>query len=600
VSPDAGEPGSEEGAATLPVSRSDRSPVVEDGEATHRSLVRSFFAWSAPRHVTDLPETGQLLHIHRERHPRADPKVLERAYRVADHAHRGQMRRSGDPYITHPLAVATILAELGMDTTTCAAALLHDTVEDTAYTLDQLRVDFGQDVAHLVDGVTKLDKVRFGGTAETETMRKMILAAGQDVRVLIIKLADRLHNMRTLGFKSRPSQVRIANATRDVLVPLAGRLGLHILKRPLEDLVLATLEPEAYACINEQVRARAPARSNYLAAVIAGVALDLQKNRIRVTIDERERHYHSIYKRMREGRLADNPRIQIVVTGEPTDCYEALGVVHGRWHPVPGRFKDHIGVPKFNMYQSLHTTVVGPDRLLVDVMIRTAAMHRIAEYGVLAYRRSAGERPPPGVAYASGVDEMGWLQKLLQWEPDASAPAEFIEALRCDLSDHEVLVFTPKGLAVSLPARATPVDFAYAVDAALGDRCFGAKVNGRLTPLSSPLSDGDVVEVLTSPAAEAGPSKEWLEFVRSPRARIGIQRHFAERAPEELVAAGREAIATALKAEDRMLTNGAPLVRLARSLGLAGPDALFAAVGDDRLDAVEMVRRLIIIVDGPE
>ncbi len=599
MSPDAGLGGSDDAATTMPAPNPARSGP-DDDEPGARGLVRSFFAWSAPRHGTERPETAQLLQVHRDRHPKADLRMLERAYRVADHAHRGQMRRSGDAYITHPLAVATILADLGMDTTSCAAALLHDTVEDTVYTLDQLRVDFGGDVAHLVDGVTKLDKVRFGGTAEAETMRKMILAAGQDVRVLIIKLADRLHNMRTVSFKSRPSQIRIANATKDVLVPLAGRLGLHILKRQLEDLVLATLKPEEFAQMDQLVRTREADRSRYLAAVIAGVALELRQNRIRVAVDERPRHYHSVYKRMSEGRLGDNPRIQIVVSGDATDCYAALGVVHGRWHPVPGRFKDYIGVPKFNMYQSLHTTVVGPDRQLVDVMIRTVAMHRIAEYGVLAYRQSANERPPEGVSYASGVGELDWLQNLLRWERDASAPADFLAALQCDLSDHEVLVFTPKGLSVSLPARATPVDFAYAVDTWLGDRCFGAKVNGRLTPLSSPLSDGDVVEVLTSPSAAAAPSREWLEFVRSPRARIEIQRWFAEQVSETLVAAGREAVAEAMMAEDRMLTNGIPLVRLARSLDLADPDALFAAVGQERLDAAEVVRRLILIVDGPE
>jgi len=573
-------------------------------EAGHRSLVRSLLDWTSPRRAFEHPEANQLLLTHRDRHPRADIRMLEAAYRVAEHAHHGQQRSSGDPFITHPLAVALILADLGMDTTTLAAALLHDTVEDTRYTLAQLTVDFGADVAHLVDGVTKLDKVRFGGTAETETMRKMILAAGQDVRVLIIKLADRLHNMRTLGFKSRPSQERTALATRDVLVPLAGRLGLHVLKRELEDLVLATLAPETYGYVRERVTARAPERSRYLAGVIAGAALELRHNRIRATVEERPRHYQSIAERLSppspDGLLCDNPRIQVVVSGETSECYAALGVVHGRWHPVPGRFKDYIAVPKFNMYQSLHTTVVGPDRQLVDVIIRTTAMDRIAEYGVLAYRKSAGERAPAGVSFAGSVGELGWLQRLLEWEPDAAEPGEFLASLRCDLSDHEVLVFTPKGRAISLPAGATPVDFAYAVDTRLGDRCFGANVNGRLTPLSSPLADGDVVEVLTSPSDSAGPSKEWLEFVRSPRARIEIRRWFAEQANEDLVAAGREAIATAMIAEDRMLTNGTPLVRLARSLGLADPDALYAAVGEQRLDAAEMVRRLIVIVDGPD
>jgi GTP pyrophosphokinase len=530
--------------------------------------------------------------------------MLDRAYRVAEQAHHGQLRRSGDPFIVHPLTVALILADLGMDTTSLAAALLHDTVEDTRYTLAQLTHDFGDDVAHLVDGVTKLDKVRFGGTAEAETMRKMILAAGQDVRVLIIKLADRLHNMRTLGFKSRPSQLRIAHATRDVLVPLAGRLGVHILKRQLEDLVLETLEPEAFAYVDGRVRARTPVRGRYLAGVVAALQPELRKNRIRAAVDERPRHYRSIYQRMTPrrpgGQLCDNARIQIVVAGDATDCYAALGVVHNRWQPMPGRFKDYIGVPKFNMYQSLHTTVVGPDRQLVDVMIRTEAMHRIAEYGVLAYRRSAGERAPAGVRFAAGVGELGWLQRLLEWEPDAAEPGEFLASLRYDLSDHEVLAFTPKGKAVSLPARATPVDFAYAVDTWLGDRCFGARVNGRLTPLSSPLADGDVVEVLTSPQGCSGPSKEWLEFVRSPRARIEIRRWFAQQANEELVIAGRHAVATAMIAEDRMLVDGTPMVKLARSLGLPDPDALYAAVGEHRLDAADVVRRLIVIVDGPD
>jgi GTP pyrophosphokinase len=530
--------------------------------------------------------------------------MLCRAYRVADRMHEGQMRRSGEKYITHPLAVADILGALGMDTTTLAAALLHDTVEDTRYTLTQLRVDFGDDVALLVDGVTKLDKVRFGGAAEAETMRKMILAAGQDVRVLIIKLADRLHNMRTLGFKSRPSQVRIAIATREVLVPLAGRLGVHVLKRQLEDLVLATLHPDAYKAIDHQVRERAPARTRYLSGIVDLLRDDLHQNRIRASLSERSRHYQSIFEGMVSAgvtdRLCDNPRIQIVINGDSTDCYAALGVVHGRWHPVPGRFKDFIGVPKFNMYQSLHTTVCAPEGQLVDVMIRTAAMDKIAEYGVVAYRQSAGERAPAGVAYAGSVHELEWLQRLLDWEPDASEPAEFLASLRYDLSDHEVLVFTPTGDPVSLPSDATPVDFAYALSTRLGDRCFGAKVNGQLAPLSGALGDGDVVEVLTSSAEYAGPSREWLEFVRTPRAHIQIRRWFAEQATEGAVIAGRKAIADALIAEDRMLMYEQPLVVLARSLDLPDVESLYAAIGNDQLDATEMVRKLIVIVDGPE
>jgi GTP pyrophosphokinase len=596
--------GSEPAPRRVPSEPTEVSHPGAEPEPSHRGLVRSLLSWSSPNRDEPPAALGPLLRIHRVNHPKADGRMLTRAYRVAERLHDGQMRRSGDPYITHPLAVATILAELGMDTTTLAAALLHDTVEDTRYTLTQLRVDFGDDVALLVDGVTKLDKVRFGGAAEAETMRKMILAAGQDVRVLIIKLADRLHNMRTLSFKSRPSQVRIALATREVLVPLAGRLGVHVLKRQLEDLVLATLHPEAFNAIHHQVFERAPCRSEYIAGVVAPLEEDLHRARIRATVVERPRHYQSIFEGMVSAgvtdRLCDNPRVQVVLNGEATDCYAALGVVHGRWHPVPGRFKDFIGVPKFNMYQSLHTTVVTPDGQLMDVMIRTEAMDRIAEFGVVAYRQSAGERAPDGVRYAGTVKELDWLQRLLDWEPDASEPGEFLASLRYDLSDHEVLVFTPKGEPISLPTDATPVDFAYALNTRLGDRCFGAKVNGQLAPLSGPLGDGDVVEVLTSSAEYAGPSEEWLDFVRTPRAHIQIRRWFAEQAAEGAVIAGRKAIADALVAQDRMLMYEQPLVVLARSLDLPDVESLYAAIGNQQLDAAEMVQRLIVIVDGPE
>ncbi|MDQ1658634.1 MAG: diphosphokinase / guanosine-3,5-bis(diphosphate) 3-diphosphatase [Cryptosporangiaceae bacterium] len=575
-----------------------------DHEPPHRNLVRALLSWSYGGRPSAPPEVGPLITIHKAAHPRADVRMLTRAYRVAERLHSGQMRRSGDPYITHPLAVATILGELGMDTTTLAAALLHDTVEDTRYTLTQLRIDFGDDVALLVDGVTKLDKVRFGGAAEAETMRKMILAAGQDVRVLIIKLADRLHNMRTLGFKSRPSQVRIAVATREVLVPLAGRLGVHVLKRQLEDLVLNTLHPEAFTTIHERVQERAPSRTRYLAATIQPLLDDLREARVRAEVTERPRHYQSIFEGMASAglsdRLCDNPRVQIVITGDSTDCYAALGIVHGRWHPVPGRFKDFIGVPKFNMYQSLHTTVVADDGQLLDVMIRTVAMDRIAEFGVVAYRQSAGEKAPEGVRYAGTVGELEWLQRLLDWEPDASEPQEFLASLRYDLSDHEVLVFSPKGEAITLPSDATPVDLAYALSTRLGDRCFGAKVNGQLTPLSSVLNDGDLVEILTSSAEYAGPSEEWLEFVRTPKALLQIKRWFAEQANESAVIAGRRAIGDALVTQERMLMTEQPLVVLARSLELPDVEALYAAIGTEQLDAAEMVRRLIVIVDGHE
>lgn len=581
---------------------SDAGSISRDGFL--RSNSKPFRAMIGFAPTQRFPEIAGLLATHRAKHPRADNRFLTRAYEVAELAHRGQMRKSGEAYITHPLAVAEILAELGMDTQTLAAALLHDTVEDTDYTLTELRSAFGHDVAHLVDGVTKLDKVRFGSAAEAETIRKTIIAAGKDMRVLMIKLADRLHNMRTLGFKSRASQERIALATREVLIPLAGRLGVHVLKRQLEDLVLATLHPEAFTLIRDLVNARAATRAAYLESAIDELGVEFRANKIRATVGERPRHYHSIHENMVAAgvtdQVCDNPRIQIVIDGDDiTDCYTALGVVHGHWRPVRGRFKDHISVPKFNLYQSLHTTVIGPDGLFLDVMIRTEAMHKIAEYGIVAFRRSAGEKAPTGIAYAATVGELDWLQRLLDWEADAVEPGEFLDSLRFDLSDHEVLVFTPKGESVSLPNGSTPVDFAYALSTWLGDRSFGARVNGQLAPLSGCLADGDVVEILTAPAEYPGPAKEWLEFVRSPRAHIQIRRWFNDADRADAVAIGRSAIAGALVECDRMLTQRQPLMMLAHQLGLSGVDALYAAVGEGEMQAAEVVQQLIAIVDAP-
>jgi GTP pyrophosphokinase len=541
---------------------------------------------------------ARTLNFHHEVHPKADVEVLRRAYRIAEHAHRGQLRKSGEPYITHPLAVTEICAELGMDITALVAAILHDTVEDTQYTLDQLRADFGDEVALLVDGLTKLDKVRFGtAAAEAETNRKMIVTAGRDPRVLVIKLADRVHNMRTLGFKSGPSQQRIARATADVLIPLAGRLGIHTIKRELEDLVFRILQPEAYADAERRVAERAEARAAYLDGIVEEAATALRKSRLKADISWRERHLKSVWKQIQKNPGAPDgfigaDRLVVVVEGEPTDCYAALGVIHSQWHPVPGRFKDHIGVPKFNMYQSLHTTVLGPEGRM-DVIIRTEGMHRVAEYGIAALHRYGRDRVGDGAA------ELDWLQRVLDWEGDAAKPDEFMSSLRVGLADHEVTVFSPQGRAVSLPEDATPVDFAYAVSTRLGDRCIGSKVNGRLVPLARPLSDGDVVEVLTSPSEYSGPSEEWLGFAKSPQAQIQIRRWFAETVSEASVECGRKDIANALAAEGRVLAHDRPLSMLARVLDLPDHDSLCAAVAERRLDPSDVARRLILIVDGP-
>jgi GTP pyrophosphokinase len=540
-----------------------------------------------------------LVGLHKAAHPKADTRVLQLAYEVAEREHRGQQRTSGEPYITHPLAVAIILAELGMDTTTLVAALLHDTVEDTGYTLEQAREDFGDQVAHLVDGVTKLDKVEFGPAAEAETIRKMIVATAVDLRVVIIKLADRLHNMRTLRFRPAHKQERTARATLEVLAPLANRLGLQVLKRELEDVAFATLHPAEHDQIAQALEARAVSRREHVAVLTRQVHSDLRSARIKATVSDHPRHYYSIYQTMLERgsrEVHDPDRLLVVVAGGPSDCYIALGALHGRWHPVPGRFKDFIAAPKLNGYQSLHTTVIGPGDEPVEVHIRTEAMHRTAEYGVVAQarearnRRAATQNDPTGNA-----DDLVWLHRLLDWQRAVSDPGEFLESLRSDLTDHELLVFTPTGDALTLPVGATPVDMAYALRTELGHRCIGARVNGQLVPLASALTDGDVVEVLTSASEYPGPSNEWLAFVKSPQAHVKIRQWLAERYRDDAIAAGQQAI-------DRALAEvGWSLERATEDGSLAMLDyddleALYRAVGQQQLSAQSVAQWLVTVL----
>ncbi len=589
-------------------------PGTADGETTERRSggtlplsrwLRAILPWSSPPTDAETPVEA-LIRAHRAAYPRPDPALIARSFEVADRMHAGQVRRSGEAYISHPLAVAQILAELGMDPVTLAAALLHDTVEDTDYTLEQLRADFGTEVTLLVDGVTKLDKVFFGDAAEAETIRKMIVAAGEDVRVLIIKLADRVHNMRTLQHKSRSSQIRIANATQDVLVPLADRLGIHVLKGELEDIVLRTIDPDMFLEIDKYLEGRAD-DGGLLDEVITKVDASLRQDRINAKIIRRSRHHSSIYHEMTSGPLRepdDPPRIVVIVSGPTTDCYAALGSVHGLWRPVPGRFKDYIASPKFNLYQSLHTTVMTPGRQPVEVMIRTEDMNDTAEYGIVVQLRDG--TAPPG-----GREQLDWLQSLLVWEPDAMASAEFLDALRCDLSEDQVQVFTSGGERVILPAGATPVDLAYSVDSRMGDRLIGSYVNGRLVRLSTELEDGDVVEIITANADDyPGPSREWLNFARSANARLAIGKWFrigdaagGEDPPDTLnerIDAGRVAVSRALRRHERALAADDPLVLTARELGFPDLDALFVAVSAGKLSADEVVRRLIASVDSTE
>ena len=477
-----------------------------------------------------------LLRTVRATHPKADLTVIEQAYAVAEQAHRGQLRKSGDPYITHPLAVATILAELGMTPATLAAALLHDTVEDTAYSLEDLTRDFGSEVAMLVDGVTKLDKVTYGDAAQAETVRKMVVAMARDIRVLVIKLADRLHNARTWRYVSQESAQRKARETLEIYAPLAHRLGMNTIKWELEDLSFATLYPKVYDEIVRLVAERAPAREEYLAGVREQVNNDLRAAKIKATVTGRPKHYYSVYKKMIvRGRdfeeIYDLVAVRVLVD-TVRDCYAALGALHARWNPVPGRFKDYIAMPKFNMYQSLHTTVIGPEGKPVEIQIRTHTMHRRAEYGVAAhwkYKEDApgGAQAQPKDGETGPISDMAWLRQLLEWQRETSDPGEFLDSLRFEINAREVYVFTPKGEVIALPAGSTPVDFAYAVHTEVGHHCIGGRVNGRLVPLESPLENGDVVEVLTSKADGAGPSRDWLTFVKSPRARNKIRQFFS-------------------------------------------------------------------------
>ncbi|WP_019544294.1 RelA/SpoT family protein [Streptomyces sulphureus] len=551
-----------------------------------------------------------------------DPKIesstlrqIERAYQVAERWHRGQKRKSGDPYITHPLAVTTILAELGMDPATLMAGLLHDTVEDTEYGLDTLRRDFGDQVALLVDGVTKLDKVKFGEAAQAETVRKMVVAMAKDPRVLVIKLADRLHNMRTMRYLKREKQEQKARETLEIFAPLAHRLGMNTIKWELEDLAFAILYPKMYDEIVRLVAERAPKRDEYLALVTDEVQADLRAARIKATVTGRPKHYYSVYQKMIvRGRdfaeIYDLVGIRVLVD-TVRDCYAALGTVHARWNPVPGRFKDYIAMPKFNMYQSLHTTVIGPEGKPVELQIRTFDMHRRAEYGIAAHWkykqqavagaskvRTEGEK-----ADKDHVNDMSWLRQLLDWQKETEDPGEFLESLRFDLSRNEVFVFTPKGDVIALPAGATPVDFAYAVHTEVGHRTIGARVNGRLVSLESTLDHGDTVEVFTSKASTAGPSRDWLGFVKSPRARNKIRAWFTRERRDEAIEQGKDSIARTMRKQNlpiqRILT-GDSLVTLAHELRYPDISALYAAIGEGHVSAQNIVQKLVEAVGGED
>lgn len=546
------------------------------------------------------PELEPVIRTLRRYHPKADTRTLERAYEMAEYLHRDQKRRSGEPYITHPVAVASILADLGMPASTLSAALLHDTVEDCGYSLDALREDFGDEIALLVDGVTKLDKVTYGEASAAETVRKMVVAMARDIRVLVIKLTDRLHNMRTLRWLPEEKQQKKARETLEIYAPLAHRLGMNAIKWELEDLSFATLYPKMYEEIVRLVGERAPSRDKYLAEVVSDIEAQLKTSRIKASVTGRPKHYYSVYQKMIvRGRdfndIYDLVGVRILVDSI-RECYAVLGTIHAQWSPVPGRFKDFIAMPKFNMYQSLHTTVIGPEGKVVEVQIRTHDMDQSAELGVAAhwmYKQGESDK--------AGPDEFAWLRQLLDWQRETADPGEFMDSLRYDLGTAEVYVFTPKGDVTALPAGATPVDFAYSVHTEVGHRCVGARVNGKLVPLESELSSGDVVEIFTSKAEGAGPSRDWLGFVASARAKTKIKAWFSKERREEAIDNGKDQLARAMRKKgfplQRLMTNQA-LSTIAVDLNQADVSALYASVGEGKIAASTIVQRLIEAAGG--
>ena len=545
-------------------------------------------------------EIAPLLECYRQRHRDRSPDLILRAFDTAAKAHEGQMRLSGEPYIRHPLAVATIVAKLGLDDVTIAASLLHDAVEDTDVALATIETDFGPEVTRIVDGVTKLDRVHYDTREQQQaaSVRKMIVAIARDLRVLIIKLADRLHNLRTLAVLPAFKQDYIARETLDVYAPLAHRLGMQDLRQQLEDLAFAALEPRRYAEIDQMVQQRAPERDIYLEQVLSDVESRLAELGIRAEVTGRPKHLWSIYEKMVvKGRsfeeIFDLVGIRVLVDSV-RDCYAALGSIHATWRPVQGRFKDYIAMPKFNLYQSLHTTVVGPQGKTLEVQIRTRAMHDRAEHGVAAHWEYKD---------ASPSEEMAWLSRIVDWQQETSDPAEFMSNLKTELDTDEVYVFTPKGKVIELPVGATPVDFAYSIHTDVGHACVGAKVNGRLVALDSRLLSGDAVEIFTTRTEGAGPSRDWLKFVASRRAANKIKQWYSRERRADAIENGRDDLIQALRREGlpaQRLLKDKLLDTIAEQLNYSSTDLLFLAIGEGHQSASSVAGRFARALHGDD
>src|SRR6266568_4476912 len=539
-------------------------------------------------------------------YPEGDAELVRRAYAYAAEAHEGQKRVSGEPYITHPAAVAMLVAELGMDPATVAAALLHDVPEDTAKTVEDVRREFGEEIGRLVDGVTKLSRLSGQSRDEhqAENIRKMLLAMADDLRVVIIKLCDRLHNMRTLAPLPPERQKRIARQTMDIYAPLAHRLGIWQIKWELEDLAFKYLEPEHYREVAEQLAARRQVRERYINETMKTLGQELEKAGVRAELSGRAKHLWSIAQKMtRKGvgfeEVYDVLAIRVIVDDVPS-CYAALGVVHTLWPPIPGQFDDYIAVPKANLYQSLHTAVMGPAGQPLEIQVRTQEMHALAEYGIAAHwRYKEGGKADRDRDYES---KLAWVRQLLEWQHDVTDAQEFVESLKVDVFQDEVFVFTPKGEVKALTAGATPIDFAYRIHTDVGHRTIGAKVNGRIVPLDHRLQSGDIVEIVTSKAAR-GPSRDWLTMVRTPGAREKIRQWFKRSERDENITHGKELLDRELKRlAQRSLgdLSDEDLRRVTEALNMHDVDTLFASLGYGEVTAAQVVMRLGIVDDAQQ
>jgi GTP diphosphokinase / guanosine-3',5'-bis(diphosphate) 3'-diphosphatase len=526
--------------------------------------------------------------------PKADTTPVQKAYVYSAKVHQGQVRLSGLPYLSHPLEVAHLLTEMKMDVTTVVAGLLHDTIEDTDADLSEIERLFGKSVTNIVDGVTKISRIQFNSKEEhqAENIRKMILAMTTDIRVIMVKLADRLHNMRTLGYHSPEKQLAIARETLDIYAPLAGRMGIYWLKSSLEDLCLFYLEPEIYSRINEGIAERRGAREKFIKEVIEILSENMKQSNIEATVKGRHKHFYSIYCKMRDQNLNVDQVYDVlafrVIVRSLKECYEVLGIIHSMWKPVLGRFKDYISLPKANMYQSLHTSVIGPYGQRMEVQIRTWEMDKLAEEGIAAHWKYK-----EGLIGTAEQKQFGWLKQLLEWQKNLQDPKEFMEMVQMDLFPNEVYVFTPKGEVKEFPRGATPVDFAYGIHSEVGEKCSGARVNGRMVPLRYQFNNGDIVEIITS--NKQHPRKDWLDFVKTTKAKSRIRQWIKSQERDESIILGKNILEKALDQahlDSQNITKNEQLEAIAKDLSLSSVQDLLANIGYGMISSNQVIGRL--------